>query len=364
MVELLGGNGGGHRPRKGKGSKDYTIDHCSGVGCTAVRSLPPYAQKELLCGGTVWLAYIRNDWADVAPSYPVPDGNYYHCARNIEQFSRELRVALRKTTHLCVQPAPRSISCGTAPCVNTSVPVSHACASTCALASQNFSCGASRTDPCGGCTEAWSVPTLCDSIVNRSAFCSETDDDAPQLTEGEEYHTAHCLPWSSLPMLRQFSVVVLNSGAHRVPPTAYRQQMRRLGNVVRAYMAKSNGGVAVFRTTVPGFARCNETRRMPPHPSVAAAEAYLAAHPFYEQHTFVPVANRAASEEVRRAGGLVLDVYNESVLRLDDRAGINTYRGGIDCLHYRYPLLNTSLVLWARQLGYALHRWRRNGIRP
>ena len=162
-------------------------------------------------------------------------------------------------------------------------------------------------------------------------------------------------------MLKHFRVLVLNAGAHRVPTTAYRQQMRRLGNIVRAYMAKSDGGLAIFRTTVPGFSGCNETRDAPPHHSVAAAEAYLKAHPFYEQHEFVPIANQIASEEMRRAGGLVLDVYPGSVLRLDDRAGLNTYRGGVDCLHYRYPLLNTSLALWARTLGYALHHKRHNG---
>ena len=243
------------------------------------------------------------------------------------------------------------------------MPVTPACSSTCALAAQNFTCG-SRIDVCAGCTEAWSVPTLCDSINNRSAFCADTADEAPQLPEGEEYHTAHCLPWSSLPMLRQFRVVVLNAGAHRVPSPAYRQQMRRMSNVMRAYMARSDGGIAVFRTTVPGFSGCNATRSYPPHASVQEAEAYLRAHPFYSQHDFVPVANRIAGEEVRRVGGLLLDVYPGSVLRLDDRAGLNTYRGGIDCLHYRYPLLNTSLALWARYLGYALHRWRHNDIRP
>jgi hypothetical protein len=115
---------------------------------------------------------------------------------------------------------------------------------------------------------------------------------------------------------------------------------------------------------VPGFGGCNETRYSPPHPSVEVAEAYLAAHPFYDQHRFVPVANRVAAEEVRRAGGLLLDVYPESVLRLDDRSGAKTYHGDTDCLHYRGPLLNTSLATWARMLGYALHRWRYLGVRP
>ena len=358
LVELLGGSNSQHRSRKG--GKVQTPEHCSGPGCAALRALPAYAQKTLLCSGTVWLAYIRNDWADVAPSYPVPDGSYWHCARGIDQFSRELRGALRRTTHLCGEPSPRSIACGSAPCVATNVPVSHACSATCSLATQNFSCG-SRADPCAGCTASWSVPTLCDTIVNRSDFCLQTAGAANRLPEPNEYHTAHCLPWSSLPMLKHFRVLVLNAGAHRVPTTAYRQQMRRLGNIVRAYMAKSDGGLAIFRTTVPGFSGCNETRDAPPHHSVAAAEAYLKAHPFYEQHEFVPIANQIASEEMRRAGGLVLDVYPGSVLRLDDRAGLNTYRGGVDCLHYRYPLLNTSLALWARTLGYALHRKRHNG---
>ena len=363
VVELLGGSNAQQRRRGGKVISAQSFEHCSGPGCNAVRALPAYAQKTLVCRGTVWLAYIRNDWADVAPSYPVPDGQQWHCARAIHQFSRELRVSLRHTTHLCGDPEPRSIACGSAPCVGTSVPVTPACSSTCSLAVNNFSCG-SRADPCAGCTAAWSVPTLCDSIVNRTAFCDETAEGAPRLPESEEYHTAHCMPWSSLPVLRQFRTIVINAGAHRVPTAAYRQQMRRLSNVMRAYMARAEGGVAVFRTTVPGFSGCNETRNHPPHPNVEVAEAFLRQHPFYQQHEFVPVANRIAGEEVRRVGGLFLDVYPGSVLRLDDRAGLNTYRGGIDCLHYRYPLLNTSLELWARYLGYALHRWRNNGIRP
>ena len=312
----------------------------------------------------MWLAYIRNDWADVSPSYPVPDGSFYHCAHNVRQLSKELRVALRRTTHLCGEPTPRSIACGSAPCIDPKVPITRACSSTCALAMQNFSCG-SPADPCANCAAAWSVPTLCEAITsgNRTAFCAETAEHAPPLSESEEYHTAHCHAWSALPVLRHFRVVIVNAGAHRVPPTYYRQQMRRLSNVLRAYMARSDGGIGVFRTTVPGFSGCNETRSTPPHASLADAEAYLEAHPFYDQHRFVPIANRIASEEVSQAGGMVLDVYPQSVLRLDDRAGVNTYRGGVDCLHYRNPLINTSLELWARQLGYALHRWRKsNGV--
>ena len=353
LVELLLG-GGSRRPPK-------LPDRCAAAdtGCKAMHALPAYAQRAHLCDGRLWLAYMRNDWCDVAPSYPVPDGGYWHCARTVSQFSPDLRVALRRTTYLCGDPEPSDITCDTAPCVTGAV--TPACASTCSLASQNFSCGTSRVDPCVGCSAAWSVPTMCESQFDRSAFCAATERGAPTPSEAETFHTAHCSPWSSLPMLRLFRVLILNAGAHRVPVGAYRQQMRRLGSVIRSYLrgeefSEVGGTAAVFRTTVPGFSGCDQTHSARQLGSTKEAEAFLASHPFYQQHQFVPVANRIAAMEISHAGGLVLDVYPPSIVRLDDRSGANTYHGGVDCLHYRMPLLNTSLGLWARMLGYRLHR--------
>lgn len=156
-------------------------------------------------------------------------------------------------------------------------------------------------------------------------------------------------------MLRAFRVLVLNAGAHRIPAEAYRRKMRQLGGLIRTL-----GSGVVFRTTVPGFCGCNETRSAPPLASVQEAEAYLEAHPFFDQHAFVPAFNRIAAAEVRRAGGRVLDVYPSSILRLDDRSGSRAqHQGGhaaavMDCLHYRAPLLSSSLRSWARMLGESL----------
>ena len=140
-----------------------------------------------------------------------------------------------------------------------------------------------------------------------------------------------------------------------MPTHAYLQQMRALGGVIKAFRRGHGGsGVAVFRATVPGFSECNATRSAPRFGTVAEAERYYASHPFYSQHEFVPIANRIAAAEMRRAGGLMLDVYPSSILRVDDRSGASTSRGGVDCLHYRAPLLNTSLATWALMLGQLL----------
>jgi hypothetical protein len=155
-------------------------------------------------------------------------------------------------------------------------------------------------------------------------------------------------------MLREFRVIIMNAGAHRMPMAAYQQKMQQVGIVVRDFLQQNPNGAAVFRTTVPGFSGCENTRSARPHASLATAEAYLQAHPFYDQHEFVPVANRIAIAEMERVGGRVVDVYASSILRLDDRAGTQTYHGGIDCLHYRLPLLQTSLLAWARMLGESL----------
>jgi len=318
-----------------------------------MRTLPSYAQTALVCNRSVWLAYIRNDWLDVAPSYPVPDGGAWHCAREVNEYSPENRDALRKTTHLCGWPAPRSIQCNERACLVPGSTPTPACASTCSLAEHNFSCGSSK-DPCAGCSSEWAIPTLCETVRDRAHFCASTEAGVPPLPPSLLFHTAHCTPWSSLPMLREFRVLVLNAGAHRVPVEAYRFKMRKMANVIRGYLEQNREGVAVFRATVPGFSGCNETHDAPPHASVAIAEDYLEGHPFFEQHAFVPIANRIAADEVARVGGRYLDVYPSSILRLDDRAGTHTYNGGIDCLHYRYPLLSTSMLSWAQMLGESL----------
>ena len=357
--------------RSGREGRFAIPEKCHGAGCSAIRALPPYAQVALVCNRSVWLAYIRNDWLDVAPSYPVPDGtNMWHCAHEVEELSPELQMALRRTTYLCGSPSARRIVCGqatsstssTAPkrlCVTPNSTPTPACASTCSLAIHNFSCG-SLVDACQGCDAAWAIPSLCRSVRDRSAFCASTDN--LQLhDESTHYHTAHCQAWSSLSMLHGFRVLILNAGAHRMPVHAYGSKMRHLGEIVRGHLRANPDSQVVFRTTVPGFSGCERTQNSPPHPTLAVAEAHLATHPFYDQHIFVPVFNRIAATEVQRAGGRVLDVYPTSVLRQDDRAGTITRapyegQGLTDCLHYRHPYLNTSLRMWARLLADNLHR--------
>ena len=337
------------------------IEHCraSDPGCAAVRGLPAYAQTALVCNRSVWVAFIRNDWLDVAASYPVPDGPTWLCARDVEEMSSQLKGALRRTTHLCGAPMPATITCGLGRgqlCLANGTTPTPACVSTCSLANQNFSCG-SAEDPCLGCNAAWSIPALCATVTNRKAFCASTDETAEGtvlVDEAHQFYSAHCNPWSSMPMLRAFRVLVLNAGAHRLPSYAYHRKIHEMANVIRGYLAHGEDRVAIFRTTVPGFSGCNETGNAPPHASVASAEAYLRAHPFFDQHEFVPPANRIAMATMEKAGGRVLDVYPASILRLDDRAATLTYQGDMDCLHYRAPFLQTSLGLWARMLGEML----------
>lgn len=355
ISELLGG-----QRQKGANRRGPTPD-CHpyhSAGCVAMRTLPPNSQTALVCNRSVWIAYIRNDWLDVAPSYPVPDGPHgpatqiWHCARDVDEMSPDSRKALRKATHLCGPPSPNAITCNGRACIEPGTTPTPACMSTCELATKS-SCGSS-TSPCAGCSAAWAIPALCDTVKDREGFCSSTEENEVEPPEGTLYHTAHCIPWSAVTMLKQFRVLVLNAGAHRMPPEAYRGKMDQVASVIRSYLAHNREGSAIFRATVPGFSGCNETREARPHASIEAAEAYLRAHPFYEQHEFVPIANQIAAEAIVRGGGRVLDVYPSSILRLDDRAGTQTYHGLMDCLHYRSPLLLTSLATWARMLGELL----------
>ena len=348
LSELLGAE----RHRHGY-ARQASYDHCRGPGCAALRSLPSYAQTAAVCNRSVWLAYIRNDWLDVAPSYPVPDGATWHCARNVDEYSPENRKALRKSTHLCGAPTPLTIECHGRLCLANGASPSPACTSTCALAQQNVSCG-SRDDPCVGCSSQWAIPALCETVKDRHEFCSSTHDEAVMPPESETFNTAHCMPWSALSMLQHFRVIVLNAGAHRLPMHAYQTKIQQMSKVIQGYLRHNREGVAVFRATVPGFSGCNETHNTAPHASIAAAEEYLRTHPFYDQHEFVPLANRIAMTEMAKVGGHMLDVYPPSILRVDDRAGTRTYNGGLDCLHYRAPFLGTSLVLWAKMLGEML----------
>ena len=171
--------------------------------------------------------------------------------------------------------------------------------------------------------------------------------------------TAHCQPWTSLHMLRHFRVLILNAGAHRVPIDAFRLHMSRVGSVTRSFLDeddKTTGRrTVVWRANVPGFSGCNETHNAPSHASLEQAEAYLAAHPFHDQHSFMPLRNRIAAAEIGAAGGRILDVYAESIMRIDDRRGAVSERGGVDCLHFRGPPYKpTSLGRWAASLGTLL----------
>lgn len=383
LIEMLGGTRHA-RPYKG----EIPID-CDDAGCNAMRALPAYAQRARLCDGNLWLAYIRNDWTDVALSYRVSDpttgsgtssaavaGNlsWWHCAQTVDELAPELRRAVRQTTHACGPPTPHTLSCQGVPCLNGAA-ISPTCASICMLASYGVSCGRAQAQ-CEGCSSTSLLPTLCDTIgPSFTDFCASTATpvtaDEPdgsnnnvRPTEGEHYYMAHCQPWASSAMLRHFRVLVLNSGAHRVPLAAYQRQMHRLRHVIQSFLSadpppqlpRPFNKVAVWRTSVPGFSGCNTTHHAKPHKTVAQAEAYLAAHPFYEQHVFMPPRNRIAAVEVQKAGGYVLDVYPGSILRIDDRSGIVSERGVMDCLHYRPPYLASSLGLWARMLGDSLQR--------
>lgn len=336
---------------------------CAGPGCEILRSLPPHATAAHICNGAVWLAFIRNDYLDVSASYPVKESKtLWHCGRDIDEFSPQVRKALRKSTHLCGPPSLLTTMCDGSRCAQSraasykdSAITLSACKATCAMALNGVSCG-SQTDPCEGCNNEMMVSSLCESALrNRARFCASTED-GPTQSLGQAFPQGQhfCMPWANVSTLRHFRVVLLNSGAHRLPTEAYRTKMRAVGHVVRGYLEQNPLGRAVFRTTVPGFSGCSATRSAPPHPSVAVAEAYLKAHPFYDQHEFVPIANRIAGDEIVSAGGSVLDVYGSSILRLDDRVGEMNTAGREDCLHYRDPLLKSSLASWAEALGRML----------
>ncbi len=361
LIDLLAADG-----EQMKRMHSRTASSASCVTCPPPPNLT-HATHAAVCGGSVWLSYLRNDWLVTEASFPYPDGGLWHCATKPEQLSTAHRRAVRLTTHLCGPPAPAAMVCGGAPCLaQESSARTRACASVCRLADANFSCGHGRVEPCSGCASVALVDAACRAVASRPAsFCASTADGAADPGPDEEHYTAHCAPFPDIESLRQYRVILMNAGAHRVPAATYHQHMESIGDRIRSFLALgavpspagggARGRVAIFRNTVPGFSGCNATGDRPPFNSVHEAERFYRRHSYYDQYSFVPERNRIAHEYVVRAGGHVIDAYRASIVRVDDRAGMNA-NGAVDCLHFRSPLLNTSLGAWAALLAAQLLR--------
>jgi len=183
----------------------------------------------------------------------------------------------------------------------------------------------------------------------------------PGGPDGEKLAERCSLTWTHRNFLKNFDVIVVNSGAHTIREDAiFRVQMQRAAAVL-AENARASA-LKIWRDTVPGVAGCERTQFAEPLATLGEAVAYYDSHAFFDGATFKR-RNEIAAEIFRaHAGAIRLHAYTPSIMRIDSHVGRHVTGGPIDCLHYCIPgptmlwvdLLTNRMVQAARCAGHPL----------
>jgi hypothetical protein len=175
-------------------------------------------------------------------------------------------------------------------------------------------------------------------IRNDWLTVSSSDTDACNSARSGRRRSAICEPWALRGLLSDFSVFVVNSGAHSVNESSYEGHVKKAATFLAAEAPPSS--LLFHRDTVPGHAGCENFAHAPPLHSTSEAEAYLQAHPWYDGDTFKEK-NVVSSRVFEEAGFVHLATYAPTIRRLDSHIGAR------DCLHYCIP---GPSVAWCEML--------------
>lgn len=138
------------------------------------------------------------------------------------------------------------------------------------------------------------------------------------------FHTLH---WADAELLSQYSIVVANSGAHRVTDEQFVEFSATAARFLEQHVPSPR--ILIYRNTVPGHGSCANLSS--PFSTVDEAEGYLASHGWYTMEQFVKRLNRFAKSIFLNHGFEYLDAYAVTVLRGDQHGSAT------DCLHYHLP---------------------------
>ena len=149
---------------------------------------------------------------------------------------------------------------------------------------------------------------------------------------------ALCKPFSDADFLSQFSVVILNAGAHYQDDE---KLMQTLHSAATLLSVTNNQTLLVYRNTVPGHGSCSNITE--PFTSLQAAETWVSkSHPWFHG-PFFPRQNEMAWSTFKTYGFRLLDAYTPGVQRGDAHRV-----DGQDCLHYCVP---GPMTVWIDQLN-------------
>lgn len=136
-----------------------------------------------------------------------------------------------------------------------------------------------------------------------------------------------CIRWMKQDVIRQFSVIVLNTGTHFLDDNKFRANVWNAASFLKPL---SQSRLIVFRETVPGHALCMNL--VTPFADLQSAVNWTeVSHPYYEGKNFRRQ-NSIASQIFKEFDFSILPVYVPTVLRGDWHI-INEG----DCLHYCVP---------------------------
>jgi len=141
-----------------------------------------------------------------------------------------------------------------------------------------------------------------------------------------------CEPWANSALLKDFSVFVLNSGAHTVNESWYESNIRNAAKYL--VVEAPHSSLLLYRDTVPGHGGCEAHFHDDPLRNVSGAEAYVKGHPWYDgggtSQTFKR-RNELANQVFGGSGVQHRPTYGPTLMRLDSHISAR------DCLHYCVP---------------------------
>ena len=147
--------------------------------------------------------------------------------------------------------------------------------------------------------------------------------------------------WADSSFLAAFNVLVVNTGAHVMAShSLYQQRLQEVSEFLARHVQSHPETFVTVRATVPGHAKCKETRYSPPLSGFEEANRLVQGERKWHHGAQFEKLNQIAFAEVQKHPGLLfwMDTYHSTIMRHDAH---------VDCLHYCLPGPATT---WARTL--------------
>lgn len=145
-------------------------------------------------------------------------------------------------------------------------------------------------------------------------------------------HETLCVPFASPDILKDYDVLIMNTGAHYRTDDVLIPNMESTASIVSDIMFELHDNpLLIYRNTVPGHKECNDNIFGKPIGGVLEAEEYVDSFGGKYHWNEFKHQNDKVFGIFGNYGFELMDVYTPTIMRSD------SHLGGKDCLHYCIP---------------------------